>query len=176
MLTLPEDLPKTKRDLRDHLRGLQREHDWTAFQGALYGPGMKYAQPFPFAISAMKSLVAHGYELCIISHRTLHPYVGPSYNLHEFAIQWIEMWLQSEGLFLDNAFSFYETLEDKVLAIGRARCSAFLDDLPAVFEHAAFPKETLALQFFPGGFGTEPSHIKIVQKWDDLFLVLEQLS
>lgn len=175
LLELPESIPRTKRCVRDYLRNADREDEWTAFQGELYGPGMKYAKPFPFAIKSMKSLAAHGYRLSIISHRSMRPYAGPSYDLHAFANQWIKMWLHPEGLFLDDQFSFHETFTDKILAISRARCSAFLDDLPEVFEHTAFPKETVALHFSPGGFVRNLGGAKIVKTWNDLFPIINQL-
>lgn len=75
---LPSSVPRTKLGLRDFLRTLGREEDWTAFQGELYGPGMKYAQPFNGAISAMQMLKSQGHDLAIVSHRSRRPYAGKS--------------------------------------------------------------------------------------------------
>jgi len=57
MFELPGEVPRSKLGLRDHLRAAGREPEWTAFQGELYGPGMRYAQPFEGAIATMQQLV-----------------------------------------------------------------------------------------------------------------------
>ena len=58
MFDLPPEVPRTKLGLRNYLRAEGREPEWTVFQGELYGPGMRHAQPFEGAIETMLQLVA----------------------------------------------------------------------------------------------------------------------
>jgi phosphoglycolate phosphatase-like HAD superfamily hydrolase len=96
---LPEEVPRTKLGLRDHLRSEGRESEWTAFQGELYGPGMRYAQPFEGAITTMQELTADGHNLTIVSHRSRFPYAGRRYDLHQAAQEWIATRLEIAVMF-----------------------------------------------------------------------------
>ena len=60
---LPADLPRTKLTLRDFLRRSNREPEWTAFQGSIYGPGMTFADPFAQALEVMQTLKDMGHSL-----------------------------------------------------------------------------------------------------------------
>ena len=105
LLKLPPDLPRTKLAIRDYLREANREHEWTVFQGELYGPGMSYAEPFEHSVETMQILKTAGYSLCIVSHRSFTPYAGPAYDLHAAARAWID-----ENLALDlivNSQAFF---------------------------------------------------------------------
>ena len=62
LFDLPPDVPRTKLVLRDFLRRAKREPEWTAFQGALYGPGMAYAEPFEQALETMQALKDMGHS------------------------------------------------------------------------------------------------------------------
>jgi hypothetical protein len=148
---LPKDLPRTKLSLRDHLRATGREGEWTAFQGTLYGLGMRYADPYDGAISTMQELVAAGHQLVIVSHRSLHPYAGPQYDLHAAARNWVAERLQNNGLFqgssVKSPINFLQTREAKIATITRLACSIFLDDLPELLEAPEFPVETVVILF-----------------------------
>ena len=146
--TLPDNLPRSKIELRNYLRTTNREREWTEFQGFLYGPGMIYAKPFDNAIATMHELEARGHELCIISHRSRYPYAGPRYNLHEAAFAWIEKNLYAKNVFTNNSsINFLETKEQKLAKIGELQCSLFLDDLVEIIESKHFPKCTSGILF-----------------------------
>lgn len=151
---LPKDLPRTKLALRDFLITEGREAEWTAFQGAIYGPGMHYAQPFEGAIATMQDLESEGHELVIISHRTRWPYAGPKHDLHAAAIGWVADHLQTLGLFSTKGdksnVSFLETLYKKLEMIDLLGCDIFLDDLPEVLNSPRFPSATTRILFDPG--------------------------
>ena len=174
LLELPKELPRTKLSLRDFLRAAGREKEWTAFQGELYGPGMRFAQPFEGAISTMQHLVAQGNELLIVSHRSRRPYAGPSHDLHAAARKWIADKLQSSGLFGsmgDIAYAyFYETRDKKVNAIGELGCEVFLDDLPEVLSATGFPRTTLGILFDPSKppWYYRESNSEIISSWAEL--------
>jgi len=155
LFELPEEVPRTKLGLRDHLRGAGREPEWTAFQGELYGPGMRHAQPFDGAIETMLELVDAGYELVIVSHRSRRPYAGPPHDLHASARSWVTDRLQGLGLFGaagdEACVHFLETRDQKVEMITHLGCEAFLDDLPEVLSAPGFPAAAAGILFDPAG-------------------------
>ena len=172
---LPSDLPRTKLALRDFLRRANRESEWTAFQGALYGLGMAFAQPFEQALETLQELKDSGHSLCIVSHRSLRPYAGPAYDLHAAARGWAEKWLSSNRLIEDRAVFFYETRGQKIAAIAALHCKVFLDDLPEVIEDAAFPGSCKAVLFDPEDSHAESDHLR-VSSWAELPQILARLS
>ena len=153
LFELPPDVPLTKLGLRDYLRAASREPEWSAFQAELYGPGMRFAQPFEGAIATMQQLVAEGHELVIISHRSRRPYAGPPHDLHAAARGWLADRLQGSGLFGgvggEACVHFLETRVQKVEMITHLCCEAFLDDLPEVLSAPGFPVAALGILFDP---------------------------
>lgn len=155
LFALPADVPRTKLGLRNFLRSAGREPEWTAFQGELYGPGMRFAEPFDGAIATMQQLVAAGHELVVISHRSRRPYAGPPHDLHAAARGWVAERLQSTGLFGaagdEACVHFLETRDQKVEMISHLDCEAFLDDLPEVLNAPGFPAAAAGILFDPAG-------------------------
>lgn len=149
LLGLPPNLPRTKLALRNFLRQTNREHEWTVFQGELYGPGMVYAEPFEQVLETIQALKDMGHSLYIVSHRSLRPYAGPAYDLHAAARAWVDQRLVSNGLVDNEMTHFYETREQKIAAIGILGCKVFLDDLPEVLEDERFPSACWAILFDP---------------------------
>jgi len=153
MFELPTQVRRTKLGLRDYLRDEGREPEWTAFQGELYGPGMRHAQPFEGAISTMHCLVAEGHELVIISHRSRRPYAGHPHDLHGAARDWVADRLQRKGLFCavgdEACVHFLETREHKIEMIANLGCETFLDDLPEILNAPGFPAATSGILFDP---------------------------
>ena len=170
LFDLPFEVPRTKLGLRNHLRREGRESQWTAFQGELYGPGMRYAQPFEGAIETMHLLVGQGYELVIVSHRSRRPYAGPSYDLHAAARGWVADRLQCAGLFTDGSGSvnFLETRQEKVARIAELGCHAFLDDLPEVLGDPGFPASVIGILFEPYGGNATPNRHHCISAWPEL--------
>lgn len=166
LFDLPPDLPRTKSALRDFLRQTNREPEWTAFQGALYGPGMTYAEPFKQALETMQALTDMGHSLCIISHRSPLPYAGPPYDLHAAARAWIERSLANRGLIENDRANFYESFGQKIAAIRKFGCEVFLDDLPEVLEDEHFPSTCRAILFDPERFHAE-SKSQRLEQWDE---------
>ena len=174
LLELPVGVPRSKLGLRDHLRAAGREPEWTAFQGELYGPGMRHAKPFEGAIATMHVLMAEGHELVIVSHRSGRPYAGPPHDLHAAARAWVANHLQSAGLFGaagDEArVHFLETCNQKLEMIGQLGCDVFLDDLPEVLSASEFPEATQAILFDPVGAVTVKDHnnTSVITAWAQL--------
>ena len=176
LFDLPEDVARTKLGLRDHLREADRESEWTTFQGQLYGPGMRYAEPFEGAVTTMEKLREAGHELIIVSHRSRWPYAGPRYDLHKAARLWIQDRLQTSGLFKDERAYFLETKEKKLAMIGELGCQFFLDDLPEVLDFPQFPKSTQGLLLKPNISGMRKVDRLTIGNWSSLISYINSIS
>jgi hypothetical protein len=177
LFDLPPGVPRTKIGVRDYLRRINREPEWSAFQGELYGPGMRHAKPFDGAIETMLKVVADGHDLVIVSHRTRRPYAGESHDLHATAQKWVADRLQSAGLFVEknSKVNFLETRQKKIARIAELDCQAFLDDLPEVLVAPSFPVSTIGILFNPSGCSTAPEGKRSISAWPELIEVLEEL-
>ena len=60
------------------------------------------AEQTPGMFEALKFIQNKGYELAIVSHKTKNPIIGPKYNLHKSALNWLEKnkFFDKEGLLL----------------------------------------------------------------------------
>jgi hypothetical protein len=110
---------------------------------------MRYADPYRDALKTMHALVDSGHYLVIISHRTKHPYAGPTYDLHASAKEWVAARLTSQDLMGEGAIHLLETRAEKIATIASLNCDVFLDDLPEVLNDSSFPKSTKAILFDP---------------------------
>jgi hypothetical protein len=177
LFDLPPEVPRTKLGLRDFLRGADREPEWTAFQGELYGPGMRHAEPFEGAIETMLQLAADGHDLVIVSHRSRRPYAGEPHDLHAAARRWVAERLQSGGLFSgeDGSVNFLETRQEKLARIAELRCQVFLDDLPEVLGSPGFPASAVGILFYPSGTTAVQEGQRCISAWPQLSAVLAAL-
>jgi hypothetical protein len=175
MFELPDLVPRTKLGVRDYLRMQDREVEWTAFQGELYGPGMRYAQAYEGAIETMLELNALGHELFIVSHRSKKPYAGHPHDLHAAARAWLKETVQSHGLFTNDQVFFLESRDQKLQMIKELNCGIFLDDLPEVLEATQFPLTTQGILFAPEASKEKVlvKHITISQ-WTSLPILIKQ--
>jgi hypothetical protein len=174
LFDLPAEVPRTKLGVRDYLRGTEREAEWTAFQGELYGPGMQHAQPFDGAIETMLQLAASGHEMVIVSHRSRRPYGGQPHDLHAAARTWVAERLQSVGLFADNdkSVNFLETRSEKIARIAELGCIAFLDDLPEVLGSPDFPTSTAGILFDSSGSTPTLGGHRRISAWPELTSIM----
>lgn len=173
MDSLPGDIPRTKLGVRDYLRAEGREPEWTEFQGRLYGPGMAYAEPFPSAIEVISNFQKAGHTTVIISHRTRYPYLGPQYDLHQSAKDWISSTLLVSGrpLFQTSDVHLNETRDEKISLVGSLKCDVFLDDLVEVLIDEKFPKRAQKLWFSLGSGAKDedsPGGLTIISHWTEL--------
>ena len=125
---IQSELPKTKEDVRDYLRKCDKEDEWTKLQGYVYGMRMQEVKPFQGVIDFFKIASKHNIEIFIISHKTRTPYLGPKYDLHLSARNWLIknnfFDRDSNGLEEDQVF-FELTKEDKLNRISSLNCSHF---------------------------------------------------
>ena len=154
---VPAEPILAKNQVRDHLRRLGREHEWTELQGYVYGPGMAEVEVFPGVVNCLKGLLASGAAVFIISHRTRTPYGGPAFDLHAAAHSWLErhgfLGPARDGgtprlLPRENVF-FELTLRDKLRRIAMQGCTHFVDDLVELLEEPEFPEGPERILFDP---------------------------
>ena len=169
---IPQDTPNSKEQIRNYLRDVGQEDEWTTLQGYVYGQYMHKAEAFPGALDFFSSCLEADIAVFIISHRTKQPYLGPPHDLHESAFEWIK----SNGLKLpsDNVF-FETTLEAKLRRIADTNCSVFLDDLPEFLSESDFPTGTAPVLFDPGDTSESRTDFARVASWND-FLELVQFK
>jgi hypothetical protein len=167
---VPAEPVLSKNQVRDHLRRLGREDDWTELQGHVYGPGLADVEVFPGLVSCLKRLLASGATVFIISHKTRTPYRGPAFDLHAAARAWLEhqgfLALGGIGLPRENVF-FELTLRDKLRRIATQGCTHFVDDLVELLSEPEFPDGTERILFDP-----EEAHVggpfRRVGSWAEL--------
>lgn len=178
LFQLPEGVPRTKLGLRDFLRTEGREPEWTAFQGELYGPGMRYAQPFEGAVATMQQLTQEGHELTIVSHRSRFPYAGKRHDLHRAAQRWIATRLQPAGIFMQhsNSVHFMQSKADKLVKIQDIDCGFFLDDLPEILEAPEFPSSTVGILFNPNNDDRKVARQPVISDWKHLIIKIAEIS
>ncbi len=169
---IPANIPVNKLSVRDYLRQIDNENAWTEMQGYVYGSRMLEAQAYPGLFDALKKLNSEGHELFIVSHKTKYPFLGPKYDLHAAATQWILFNLQKDLPPLVNSKNiFFElTKKEKIARISALGCDVFVDDLPEIFRDNDFPPHVKPILFdsgknYPLEFKRELSSISC---WSDL--------
>ncbi len=149
---LPPGVASDRQSVRDALRSLGKEADFTLLQGQIYGPGIFEAEPYPKAIETVTRLRDAGWQIHVISHKTRKPYLGPAHNLHQFAIAWLEAkGFFAPGLLERQDVFMEESLVAKLARVETQKCACFIDDLPEVLLHPAFPETVARILFDPAG-------------------------
>lgn len=149
---IPHEIPQNKEQVRNYLRKIGQENLWTELQGYVYGMRMREASPYPGVKDFFIKALQRGLNVFIISHKTRYPYLGPQYDLHKAASEW----LQSQGFFdsgyigLDPSCVFFEiSINKKIERIKSIRCSHFVDDLSEFLLNENFPQSVSKLLFSP---------------------------
>ena len=165
---IPADLPATKGSVRDYLRRAGREDAWTEMQGYVYGPRMKDAAMFPGVFDFLQFCRSREVITFIISHKTQKPYLGPEYDLHQAARDWIEAQGFYDpargGLARDHVY-FELTKDAKLKRIAATGCSAFIDDLPEFLAEPTFPAGVRKVLFNPSDASNALSDQTPVRSW-----------
>jgi hypothetical protein len=168
---LAEDVPATKGHVRDYLRRIGREDDWTEMQGEGYGPRIVDAQPFPDVKDFLNGCRRRGIRCVIISHKTRTPYLGPKYDLHAAA----HSFLQAHGFYdtertgLSPVSVYLElTKQAKLQRIGALGCDLFVDDLPEFLAEPTFAASVRKVLFDPASAYPDNADYYRAQSWGDV--------
>lgn len=171
---IPADLPVTKLAVRDYLRQAGKEDVWTEMQGNVYGARMDDAEPYPGVMEFLSWARDAGMEMAIISHKTRHPFIGPKYDLHEAARQWVINHMNDNNgpLIKPDAVFFETTKPDKFRRIADFKCDFFIDDLPEIIEAEEFPEKTSGILFDPDRHHKDPKNYLRIHSWTELKALL----
>lgn len=168
---IPVTVAVTKEAVRQHLINRGEEDAWTKLQGHVYGTRMLEALPFPGVIDFFHRCNEQGIATVIISHKTRHPYQGPQHDLHGAAHGWLEHhgFYDPRRINLGQQSVFFElTKREKLVRIGQAGCTHFIDDLPDILTASEFPANVERILFDPNGQSQPHPHLTRVTSWDDV--------
>ena len=148
---IKSNLSISKIAVRDYLKDKGQNEIWTELQGYVYGKRMLDADIYPGFIDFLSFASKNRIEVLIVSHKTIYPYLGYKYNLHDAAKGFIAKFLKNKNQDLVNKNNiFFElTKENKALRISKESCDFFIDDLPEIFELNDFPSATKKILFDP---------------------------
>lgn len=168
---IDEHAPMTKLAVRDALREAGQEPRWTEMQGYVYGARIDEATPYPGALEFLRRANEAGHLVAIISHRTLHPFAGPAYDLHAAARGWIGRHAVHEGRpLVPQERAFFElTKEAKLARIAAFGCELFIDDLPELLLDEGFPPSVTRVLFDPDHRHVAPpsAAISLLNGWSE---------
>ena len=148
---ISDDIKASKIAVRDYLRQRDQNDIWTELQGYVYGKRMLDADIFPGFKAFLQFSKDNDIEIIIVSHKTIYPYKGEKYNLHDAAREFISEILTQDGKDLiraDNIF-FELTQNTKASRIANESCDFFVDDLPEIFQLDNFPIKPIKILFDP---------------------------
>lgn len=165
------EVPATKEQVRDTMRRAGREEAWTELQGYVYGARICEATAFAGVKDFFRNCREAGVEVCIISHKTKHPFRGPAYDLHRAALDWLEHngFFDPRDIALPRDCVYLRTtLADKLQQIGDCGCTHFIDDLPELLSEAAFPATAERWLFDPNDHHPHERRFARVTAWTQL--------
>jgi hypothetical protein len=167
---IKKNLNISKIAVRDHLRDKGQNDIWTELQGYVYGKRLLEADVFPGFIDFLNFASNNCVEVLIVSHKTIYPYLGNKYNLHDSAREFISKFLTNQNKNLVNKKNiFFElTQEKKALRIGQQLCNYFIDDLPEIFALHDFPKKTNKILFDPDESHNNFDDGEICSSWENI--------
>ena len=163
----PSGKQASKVEVRDYIRRETGDIEWQKLQGKAYGEWISDAQimkgffSFIADVKKMPNL-----KIVIISHKTqfgLHD--EKKIDIRKAALKWM-----SDNHFFENAsplkkqsIFFENTLEEKLARIEEQKCDYFIDDLPEVLNHEAFPLNVDKIYFSETGSGD--SGLRCITNW-----------
>lgn len=156
---LPKGTPASKEAVKSGLlKADGNDRRWQALQALAYGPKIGKARAFPGFAEFLRAATLRGDEVFIVSHKSKRSHYDPKVELRAAALRW----LKDSGLVANGhpdarripaeRVFFAADRDEKVAAIKRLNLDLFVDDLPEVLEHPAFPKSTVKV-LFTGGQG-----------------------
>lgn len=174
---ISKNLPVSKGQVRDNFLERDQEDEWTKLQGFVYGKCMLEAKPFPGVLVFFNQSKNLGLDVRIISHRTRYPFLGPKYDLHQAARDWIANngFYEQSGLSQDRVF-FELTVDEKLNRIKNEGCHIFIDDLPEFLEKPEFPENVRRILFDPKNHHEYEKRFERITSWNQVTKLIIKLS
>ena len=170
---ISEAIKPNKNAVRDYLRSVDREDDWTRLQGEVYGNRILEATPYPGMKKALEEYSINYSFLAIVSHKTKTPFLGYPWDLHAAARSWLEKerMHSHSGPNIDRTKTFFELTKEakceRIMALG---CTHYIDDLPEILE--MLPSTIIKIYFCPGYEHEQNTGWLEMKKWDQLSNIL----
>jgi len=168
---IPSSLPVSKSSVRDHLRSNGIEERWTQLQGYVYGARIMDASAFGGALHFLRRAMQKGVSIFIVSHKTRYPCLGPQFDLHQAALDWLD----KNGVFdltdigLSRGQVFLEQWkQDKLQRIGSLDCTHFIDDMPELLSEPGFPKGVEKILFDPNNEHSPVAGCRRMNSWHQI--------
>lgn len=167
---VPPTLAATKLAVRNHLRAIDQEDVWTEMQGYVYGARMNEAAMYPGVLDFFCWARVQAIDLAIVSHKTRHPFIGPQYDLHRAAREWVANHLvDGSARLIDPARVYFElTKDEKIARINTVACDYFIDDLPEILLMKHFPAATRRILFDPDAHHPAMPALDIAHSWGEI--------
>lgn len=172
---IPAEIARTKESVRNHLRNAGHETAWTELQGYIFGTRMREATAYPGVKEFIRETISSGGKVFIITHKAMHPYLGPEYDLHRAARDWLEWqgFFDASEIGLSPKSVYFElSIDEKLDRIGRVHCTHFIGCAPELFHKVDFPAKVTKLLFHPlGEKATIQDHApnyQVFKSWDDI--------
>ena len=159
---IPASTPRSKLAVRDYLRRAGREAVWTEMQGTVYGARMDEVEAYPGALEFLKWARDNAIEVCIISHKTRHPFIGPQHDLHAAAERWVRRHVGVMPTF------FELTKEEKLARIAQCGVQHYIDDLPEILLASGFPPRVERILFDPDAHHSAADGLLLLRSWAEV--------
>jgi hypothetical protein len=171
---IPQEIDSNKNAVRDYLRSVDREDEWTKLQGEVYGGRILEAAPYPDMKQTLQSIAGLNVPLTIVSHKTKTPFMGKQWDLHAAARTWLNQHEMHTypGPNISNAQTFFELTKqakcDRIVAVG---CTHYVDDLPEILE--MLPDTIIKILFSPGEHLNSNGDWLVMRSWVELPSLLD---
>jgi len=175
---IKKNLKISKIAVREYLKNRGQNNLWTELQGYVYGKRMLDANVFPGFVEFLDFASNNNIEVLIISHKTIYPYLGTKYNLHDSARDFISKFLtnKNRNLVSSKNIFFEQTQEKKAQRIDQQLCNFFIDDLPEIFELNDFPKNTKKILFDPDKNHNFFDGAEVCSSWENIKEIISNES
>ena len=166
---IPQETDSNKNAVRDYLRSVDSEDEWTKLQGEVYGGRILEAAPYPGMKQTLQSIASLNVPLTIVSHKTKTPFMGKQWDLHAAARTWLnehEMHMHPGPNILHENTFFELTKQakcDRIVAVG---CTHYIDDVPEILE--MLPDTIIKIHFSPERHSTLNPNWLPMRSWDEL--------
>ena len=166
---IPRNIGKTKVEVRKFLKDNGEEEIFTLLQGEVYGSKINLAKQSKGMFETLKILREQNIELFIVSHKTLYPYAGPKFDLHQSALKWLKLnkFFDTDQLNFKKENIFFElTIENKIKRIESIGVTHYVDDLIKILE--LIPPTIKRLHYNPKGVLSNINDIFTLRSWEEI--------
>jgi hypothetical protein len=170
---LNDAVAATKKEVRDHIRGLHGgEQKWMRLQAVVYGERMGEARLIDGVDAFLRRCRDGRVPIFIVSHKTRFSAADPGgVDLRAAALTWMDDngFFREDGFALARSNVFFEsTRQAKCARISHLALTDFVDDLEEVFLEPTFPKKTRKFLLHRGVGPAGPRTFRVVRSWPDL--------